>query len=55
MEVTLLQIPVQIPIVPKNGKYPHSEVVICPTLLDWLADANRLHIKKLNLSSPLAL
>ena len=26
-------IPVQILIVP-NGKYPHSQVVICPTLLD---------------------
>ena len=26
-------IPVQIPIV-HNGKYPHSEVVICPILLD---------------------
>ena len=28
-------IPVQIPIVP-NGKYPHSEVVMCQTLLDCI-------------------
>ena len=28
-----IHVPVPIPIVP-NGKYPHREVVICPTLLD---------------------